>query len=399
MTYMPTGPGPDGPGPSGGSQRTDAGSGASQTGSAEDNGLGRILSLVAAGLGVLILLLGFTPFAKIGSFSSSGYTVDGPSYNFFESSEPSIALLLTAGLIAAVGLLPKQSRVIGVAAAVAVSGFVYLVLEVIAVATASGRSLQWGAYIELLLGLVLTAAVVGAMLMEAGIISPSAGKSGQQQSAFGGADAQYGQQQPGGQYGQQPSSPYGQQGASQYGAAQEQPGGYGQGTPAGPAQHGAGYYGSQETPQPYGQQPQEQSYGQQQGYGQHPQDQSYGQQQSYGQPQEQSYGQPQGYGQQPQDQSYGQQPQEQPSWQQPTPNRARRRTPTVRPRRLSAATQRRTRPPCIPGRTRTGRLTSSDLRRLKRRNFGAARRMACGPEVVSGAPEPPTATTMESSAP
>lgn len=322
MTYMPTGPGPDGPGPSGGSQRTDAGSGASQTGSAEDNGLGRILSLVAAGLGVLILLLGFTPFAKIGSFSSSGYTVDGPSYNFFESSEPSIALLLTAGLIAAVGLLPKQSRVIGVAAAVAVSGFVYLVLEVIAVATASGRSLQWGAYIELLLGLVLTAAVVGAMLMDAGIISPSAGKSGQQQSAFGGADAQYGQQQPGGQYGQQPSSPYGQQGASQYGAAQEQPGGYGQGTPAGPAQHGAGYYGSQETPQPYGQQPQEQSYGQQQGYGQHPQDQSYGQQQSYGQPQEQSYGQPQGYGQQPQDQSYGQQPQEQPSWQQPTPEQS-----------------------------------------------------------------------------
>ena len=307
MTYMPTGPGPDGPGPSGGSQRTDAGSGASQTGSAEDNGLGRILSLVAAGLGVLILLLGFTPFAKIGSFSSSGYTVDGPSYNFFESSEPSIALLLAAGLIAAVGLLPKQSRVIGVAAAVAVSGFVYLVLEVIAVATASGRSLQWGAYIELLLGLVLTAAVVGAMLMDAGIISPSAGKSGQQQSASGGAAAQYGQQQPGGQYGQQPSSPYGQQGASQYGAGQEQPGGYGQGTPAAPAQHGAGYYGSQETPQPYGQQPQEQSYGQQQ---------------SYGQPQEQSYGQPQGYGQQPQDQSYGQQPQEQPSWQQPTPEQS-----------------------------------------------------------------------------
>jgi uncharacterized protein (DUF983 family) len=93
------------------------------------------------------------------------------------------------------------------------------------------------------------------------------------------------------------------------------PGGYGGPPPGfGPPEG----YGQQPQQQGYGQQPpqQQQGYGQQppqqQGYGQPPQQQGYGQPpQGYGQPpQPQGYGQPpQGYGQPPQPQGYGQPPQ------------------------------------------------------------------------------------------
>ena len=326
MTYMPTGSSQEGSGSSQSAQRPGAASGpsqpgASQSGAEAEKGLGRILALVAAGLGVLILLLGFSTSVK-SSFGSS-------KANFFEAGNAApLALLLVAGLIAGVGLLPKQPKLVGVAAAVAVGGFLTLLLQTIAFAISDGAGAAWGSYLELVLGLVLTAAVVGALLIDAGIMSPSPGKSSRQTADHGGGTGQYGPMG-GGQYGQQTRSPYGQQAPSQYGQGQgqfaapqgpsEQSGGYGP-SPSGPsrqAQQSPGYYGAPEMPQPYGQQSQPAPYDQQPPYGQP----------SYGQPQppEQSYGQPpsqdQPYGQQqPQEQSYGQQqPQEQTYGQPPSP--------------------------------------------------------------------------------
>jgi len=281
MTYMPAGPGQGGPQPPEGQRleaqypdirRPGSESRSEHRGDAKD-GLGRTLGLVAAGLGLLILLLGYTSFQTV-SFVSGPYT-QSSGQNFFQAGHAApLALLLVAGLIAALGILPEQTRHAGVAAAVAVAGFLYLILVAIAVGASGGISLAWGAYLELVLGLILTAAVVGAMLIDAGVISPSAKKAGPE-SAFGGGAGQYGQQggaQYGQQYGQQGGSSYGQQAASQYGPSQgqfgapqgpaEQSGGYGQGNPppAQPAQQGPGYYGQPPHQPPYGQQPQ--SYGQ-----------------------------------------------------------------------------------------------------------------------------------------
>lgn len=326
MTYMPTGSGSDGPGPSGGARRPDAETGTGHPGPDADNGLGRILSLVAAGLGVLIILLGFTAFRTYDSYSTSGYSSSTKS-NFFESSGgPAVALLFAAGLLAALRLLPKQPKLGGVAAAVAVSGFVYLVFSIITIATAGGGDPAYGAYLELVLGLILTGAVVAAMLIDFGIVSPSAGNAGRQ----GGAGAgQYGQ--PGGsRYTQQGNASHGEAATSQYGSSQfgspqgssEQQGGYGQARPPAQAPQGGGYYGASETPQSYGQQSQSPSfgqpapYGQQQPYGQQSQEPSRGQQspdQPYGQPQQSGSYPPPGQ-QQPGAYQSGQQP---PAYQQP----------------------------------------------------------------------------------
>ncbi len=350
MTYMPTGPGSDGPRPAGPSARPDTGTGASRPGADARNPLARTLSLVTAGLGVLILLLGFTSVVK-----STGYR--GSTANFFETGNAApLALLLIAGLIAGVGLLPEQSKLTGAAAAVAVGGFLCLVLQTIAFAISDGAGPAWGSYLELFLGLVLTAAAVGAMLIDAGIISPSAsnsapprgfGQYGQMGAGQSGAGQSGAGQSGAGQsgaapHGQRTSSSYGPPAPSQYGQSQgqfgapqgspDQSGGYGQGAPSTQSQPGSGYYGAADPQQSYGQQPQQPSYGQApsygqpQPYGQQPQGQSYGQQpqeQSYGQqPREQSYGQqPQGqsYGQPQEEQSYGQSSEEQSHGQQPSP--------------------------------------------------------------------------------
>ena len=317
MTYMPTGPGQGGPQRPGGQRPEDQypdtrhpgnESSSEHAGDTKD-GLGRTLGLVAAGLGLLILLLGYTSFRTV-SFVSGPYT-QSSGQNFFQAGHAApLALLFIAGLIAAIGILPEQTKHAGVAAAVAVGGFLYLVLIAIAVGASGGISLAWGAYLELVLGLILTAAVVGAMLIDAGVISPSAKKAGQE-SPFGGGAGQYGQQG-GAQYGQQGGSPYGQSPASQYGPGpgqfgapqdpSEHSGGYGQGNPAPapPAQQGSGYYGQQPQQPPYGQQAQPQ----QQSYGQAPQPQDHQQEQPAWQQQDNpEQGQPSSYG--PPTQAFG----------------------------------------------------------------------------------------------
>ncbi len=230
------------------------------TPSASSKGLPYFLLIGVAALGVLNFLLGFTPFFKTGGAAEFG--IKGTTANFFESSTPvtALGLLLFGGILAGLGLLPKQDWK-GVSAAAALAGF--LTLLFVSFSLPEGPSLAWGAYIVLVLALVQTAAAVGAVLFDLGIIKEPPPRPAAQ-SGFGQSGPGYGQLAQG--YGQQqPPQGYGQQQPPQgYG---QPPQGYQQQPPQGYGQPQQGY----QPPQGYGQQQPPQGYGQpQQGYQQQP---------------------------------------------------------------------------------------------------------------------------------
>lgn len=196
----------------------------------------RMLALGAAGLGVLVYLLGF--FAQFGLTT----TLLGP-------------LLVGGGLLVGASVLPKVGKVL-LPGAVAVTVGMLILLQAVA-----GGGASTTVVIALVVAFLEAVAAVGAVLMDAGIITapaprPKAPDHGQQQ--FPGYPHGYPQQ--GGQPGYGPGYPqqggqpgYGQPGYGQPGA---QPG-YGQ------PGYGAPQYGSQ--PPAYGQTP---AFGQPGGYGQ-----------------------------------------------------------------------------------------------------------------------------------
>lgn len=260
-----------------------AAGGANAAGS-DGKGLPFFLTIGIAAVGVLAFLLGFLSYVGADTDLDLPSSAD-TSLNLWEYQESPIGgLLLIAGLLAALSLLPKQNWV-GAAAAVATGTFFTILFQLFTLP--EGAKAEIGLYLILVLALIQAALAVVTVLFETGILSPPAARPSAPSGYQGGQQQGYGQQQYQGQqgYGQQPQQGYGQQ----YSSGQQQQPSYGQ------------------QPQPgYGQQPQ-------QGYGQP--------QQSYGQPPQQSPyagGQQQpSYGQQPQ-QGYGQQPQ-QPGAQQAQP--------------------------------------------------------------------------------
>jgi hypothetical protein len=212
-----------------------------------------MLILGVAGLGVINFLLGFTPFAGLGSISVPGtsVSVSGSDVNFFKDGMVApLAFLLLGGLVAGLALVKQEHK--GIAAMASIAGFVAVLVSSF---NLGGASLKWGGIVVLALSFIQSAVAVAAVLFDAGIISPPAPKVRPV------AQPQYGQPQ----YGQPPQ-------------------GYGQ--PPQPQQYGQ--------PQPQYGQPPQQAFG-----AQPPQPQPQSQPQ-YGQPQPQ-YGQPQPqYGQPPQ---------------------------------------------------------------------------------------------------
>lgn len=187
--------------------------------------------LATTGLGLVIYVLSFVELGLSGSLI--GF------------------LLLGGGLLAGAALLPKVGRVLVPAAVVVVTGTLFL-LQAVAQGGASTTAI-----IALVLAFLQAVAVIGAVLLDAGLVKAPAPR---------------------------PRAPQG------YG----QPGGYGQYPPGYGQQGGYGQYGAQ---QGYGQQ----GYGTP-GYGQPGQ---FGQQPGYGQ-QGQGYSAPGGYGQQQPQGSWGQ---------------------------------------------------------------------------------------------
>ncbi len=194
-------------------------------------GPARLLVLAAAGLGLVIYVLGFVEVGLSGSLI--GF------------------LLLGGGLLAGAAVLPKVGRVLVPAAVIVVTGTLFL-LQAVAEGGASTTAI-----IALVLALLESVAVIGAVLLDAGLVKAPAPRPRAPQG--------YGQP---GAYGQYPPG-YGQ------------PGGYGQ-------------YGAQQQGYP------QQGFGGPAGYGQPGQ---YGQQPGFGQP---GYNAPGGYGQQQPQASWGQ---------------------------------------------------------------------------------------------
>lgn len=206
----------------------------------------RLLALGAAALGVLVYLIGF--FAQFGLVT----TLVGP-------------LLVGGGLLAGASVLPKVGKVL-LPGAVAVTVGVLLLLQAVA-----GGGASTTAVIALVVAFVEAVAAVGAVLMDAGIITapaprPKAPAYGQQQYP-GYPQPGYGQSGYGPGYPQQGGQPgYGQPGFGQsgYGQQHPRPGQPGFGQPgSGAPQYGAPPHDTQ--PPAYGQAP---VYGQPGGSGQ-----------------------------------------------------------------------------------------------------------------------------------
>ncbi|WP_043657591.1 DUF5336 domain-containing protein [Nocardia thailandica] len=240
---------------------------ASAAGAPGGFGLPFILTAATAGVGALAFLFGFAPFFTMegGKQSESTSLIEG-------NVGLAVVILLTA-LLAGISLLPKQNLK-AVTAATAVAAFIGVLLQCFLNPYDSmfdgliEISVGWGGWLVLVLTLVTAGLALVSFLFDAGIITPPAPRpAAPQQPQQPGYGQQYGQQQGYGQqagYGQQQPG-YGQQAQQQgYGQA-----GYGAQTGGQYAQPQA--YGQQQAaPAGYGQQPPQPGYGQQGGYGQQP---------------------------------------------------------------------------------------------------------------------------------
>ncbi len=173
--------------------------------------LGGILALAALGLGLIIYFC---------NFSANGLGVSSPLLYFF----------LVAALLGAGTLLPKAPAVLVPAAVLAAAGSLGTLNAVVL----AGQSSI--VIVILVLGLLQTAALVGAVLVDAGMISmkpkstpfPAQQQWGAPSGSFPPPPGQF----PPSQYGQGPAGQYGQGQPGQYGQPPQQspPNQYGQET-------------------------------------------------------------------------------------------------------------------------------------------------------------------------
>ena len=179
------------------------------------------LSAAVAALGLAVYVSSYGPLFQAGA-------------DFFTPTllDLGVVASLLAGLIAGVGLVPKQKAAPALVAVLSVLGFL---LSVAIVLTApQGVSIEWGLYLIIAFSVVQAIVAVAVLLFDAGVIAPPAPRPRyEQQQQYG----QYGG--PGPYYGQhhQPGPPHQQQ--------QQRPG-Y-------PSQYGGGYPGGPSSGFPGGQ--------------------------------------------------------------------------------------------------------------------------------------------------
>lgn len=224
MTYSPGSPGypPTQPGASY--------SGATPTFAKTDDQakLPAYLTIAVVGLGLAVYLLNFGPTFTIGPelgpsaggrAGDAGYAVD---------------VSALAALLAAVSLMPKAKRNLGVVAVIAALGALIVITEMIN--TPAGYEIGWALWPLLACSVLQAIAAVVAVLVEAGVVATPTPRPKYDVYAQYGQYGQYGAQQPPGGY-------YGQPGAHQHAGPQshspQQPPGYRS------QQYGGGYSPSQ----------------------------------------------------------------------------------------------------------------------------------------------------------
>lgn len=190
------------------------------------------LTIAVAVLGVVAYLASFGPMLTISAdvgTGGEGITTGGGSVG--------VAAALLAGLLAAVSFLPKAKNYHAIIAAIAVLAALVVIQETFS--KPSGFSVGWGLWVVLACAVLQAIAAVGALLLDAGVVTPPAPRPKYDQYA------QYGQ------YGAQPSGYYGQPGGQQHSPFQHhgpQPSGYGPqfGGYSGPSTGGFGAVGHQQ---------------------------------------------------------------------------------------------------------------------------------------------------------
>ncbi|HTQ15976.1 DUF5336 domain-containing protein [Mycobacterium sp.] len=187
------------------------------------------LTFAVIGLGLAAYFASFGPTFALSSDLGGGTSIGG-------GGSQSVAAAVLAALLAAVGVLPKANRHLGVVAAISVLGLLLAVSE--AVNTPNGVTVQWGMWVILTFTLLQAVSAVGALLFDAGVISAPAPRPKydpyqQQYGQYGQYPQQYGQQQP--YYGQPQAGLQAPQQPAGYGS--QQYGGYGSTPGQAPAQN------------------------------------------------------------------------------------------------------------------------------------------------------------------
>jgi hypothetical protein len=182
------------------------------------------LSIAVVVLGLAVYLASYGPL----------FTAAGGDYYTPTLLSIGIVLCIAAALLQGTGLLPKQNNPIAVVAVLAVLGFLLHMLIVISVP--SGVSIDWALYLILAFSLLQAITAVGALLLEAGVITapvprPKYEQHPQQYNPYGAGPAPYYGQQPhqgqqlhqGPQFQAPPSAPQRPSYPPQYGGYQAGP--------------------------------------------------------------------------------------------------------------------------------------------------------------------------------
>ncbi len=217
-----------------------------------------ILLAAVAVLGLLVYLFSFGPQFQI---ESTDFPQLGSATGTSLGLGLAVVASLLSALIAAASLLPNQKAPVGIIAAVAVLAFLLVLAEVIQ--TPDGVSLGWALYVVIVLTFLQSALSIGALLLDAGIISapvPKPKKHDQPQyGQYGGPTQYYGQHAPHQGGAQQQRPPYPGQYGGGYSGGSQSGGGYAAlGQQSGPPTPPTGFptYGQPQSPSaPTGQVP------------------------------------------------------------------------------------------------------------------------------------------------
>lgn len=201
----------------------------------QEGKLPRYLTIAVVVLGLLAYFLSYGPVINV---NSDAGPPPGPGHH---GAGIAMAALL-AGLLAAVGLLPKVRNYLPIVAVISVLGALLLIAR--AATLSDNVSAGWALWAIVGLTVVQAIAAVAALLLDAGVITPPAPRPKYDRYNQYGQYGQYG----GGYYGQPGQSPYGQQGGPQqsgYGPSYGG-GGYPQGPSTGGFSAAGQQHGSQQ---------------------------------------------------------------------------------------------------------------------------------------------------------
>jgi hypothetical protein len=152
------------------------------------------LSATVATLGLLVYLSSFGPQFSVAASNFPGLgELTGSSLGIVFA----VIAAIVAGLLAAVGLLPRQRNFTAVAAVAAVLGFLLVIAEVLN--KPAEASIDWGLYLVIAFTLLQAAVAVVVLLFDSGVITaPVPRPKYEQPQSYGQYPGYYGQQQPGG---------------------------------------------------------------------------------------------------------------------------------------------------------------------------------------------------------